>query len=128
MENNLNIKKWNKESFYSIIALILAYPSLVGLSNLFDKIDYSGSAVYKFDSFILNISGKKWWDASIDLSYWIPIILCLILLVLALYMGIKSIKKTSGGAEKGRMLGIVSTTITAFVWVLFIILTIFPLI
>lgn len=127
MENNQNIKKWNKESIYSISALVLAFLSNSGLANLLDKINYSSATIFRFDTMIFNISGKNWWKASLDLSYWIPIILGLIFLVLALFWGIKSIKKTSDGLERERMLGIISTTITSFIWILIIIFTIFPL-
>lgn len=127
MENNQNIKKWNKESIYSISAFVLASLSFLGFSSLLDKINYSTATFFRFDTMIFNISGKNWWQASWDLSYWIPIILGLIFLVLALFMGIKSIKKTSSGAEKGRILGIVSTTLTTFILVVIILLTIFPL-
>jgi len=127
MENNQNIKKWNKGSIFSISALILAFLCYLGLSEIFDKINYSSSSIYKFDTTMLNISKGKWWSASIDLAYWIPTILGLTLLILALFIGIKSIKKTLAGEEKGRMLGIISTTITSFVLALIVLLNIFPL-
>jgi hypothetical protein len=127
MENNQDIKKWNKGSILSIISLILAFLCYLGLSGLFDKIDYSSSAIYKFDTAILNISQGKWWSASIDLSYWIPTILGLTFLIVAFFIGIKSIKKTLDRKERGRMLGIISTTITSFVLVLIVLLNIFPL-
>ncbi len=127
MENNLNIKKWNKESLYSISALVLAYLSSEPFTNLFDKIDYSNTFVFRFDQFMFKIGGGNWYFSFNDLIYWGSIVLSILFLVLALFMGIKSIKKTSGGAEKGRMIGIISTTITGFIWALIIIFNIFPL-
>lgn len=122
-----NIKKWNKESFYSIGALVLAYLSSEPLSNLLYKIDNSSMFVYRFDQFMFKLGGGNWFFSFIDLIYWVSIILSLLFLVLALYMGIKSIRKTSGGAERGRMIGIISTTITGFIWVLIVIFNVFPL-
>ncbi len=122
-----NIKKWNKESFYSVGALTLAYLSSEPLSNLLYRLDNSNTFVSQFNQFMVKLGGEKWFFNFIDLIYWASIILSLLFLVLALFMGIKSIRKTSGDAEKGRMIGIVSTTITSFVWALIIIFTIFPL-
>lgn len=126
MKNN-NIAKWNKESFYSIIALIFAYISIEPLLNLFDKINLSSVFVFRFDQFMFKIGGGKWFFSFLDLIYLVPTILSLLLLALALFMGIKSIRKTSGGLERGRMIGIISTTITGFVWLLIIIFNVFPL-
>ena len=125
MENNQNIKKWNKESLFSAISLVLVYPCIEVISGILNKIDYSGLTIFRFDGLISNISGEKWLNASMDLFYIIPIILGLILLLLSLFWGIKSIKKTSSGTEKGRILGIVSTTITTFILITMIIFNIF---
>jgi len=122
-----NIKKFNKESLYSIGALVLAYLSSEPLSNLLYKIDNSSTFVYRFDQFMFKLGGGNWFFSFIDLIYWVSIILSLLFLVLALYMGIKSIRKTSGGAERGRMIGIISTTITGFIWALIVIFNVFPL-
>lgn len=127
MENNTTIKKWSKESFYSIGALVLAYLSTEPLSNLLYKIDDSSTFVYRYDQFMFKIGGGKWFFSFLDLTYLVPIILSVLFLSLALFMGIKSIRKTSGGAERGRMIGIVSTAITGFIWALIIIFNIFPL-
>ena len=125
MENNKKI--WNREGLYSVGALILAIICELGLPSLFDKIDYSSVSVFKFNTAIYNISGGRWYQSFYDLAYGIPTFLSLALLITALFMGIKSIRKTSGGAERGRMVGIVSTSITAFILVIIVILTIFPL-
>jgi amino acid transporter len=127
MENNTNTKKWNKEVFYSIGAFILVILCGLGLSGLLDKVDYSGITIFRINSVIYNISGGKWIQASWDILYWIPIILSFAFLLLSIWFGIKSIKKTKNGAEKGRMLGIIFTTITSFILILIIIFTIFPL-
>lgn len=127
MENNQNIKEWNKESVDSITAFVLATLGYFGLASLLDKIDYSTANIFRFDTAIFNISRMNWWHASLDFSYWSPMIFGLIFLVIALFLGIKSIKKTSSGMEKGRMLGIISLTLTAFVLVVIILLAIFPL-
>lgn len=127
METNNNIKKWNKESFYSICALILTYLASEPLSNLLYKIDNSSTFVYRFDQFMFKLGGGKWFFSFIDLIYWMSMVLSILFLVLALYMGIKSIRKTSGGAERGRMIGIISTTITGFIWALIVIFNVFPL-
>lgn len=124
MENNQPKKNWNKESLYSISALFLAFLSYFGLATFFDKADYSNSL---FDTFMLNISNGKWAYASLDLRYWMPIILGLVFLTLALSNGIQSIKKTSHAVQKGRMLGIVSATLTTFIIAVIVLLTIFPL-
>lgn len=127
MEINQIIKRWNKESTDSITAFALASLGYFGLASLLDKIDYSTANVFKFDTAIFNISGRNWWHVSLDFSYWAPMIFGLIFLILALFLGIKSIRKTSGKTEKGRMLGIVSVTLTSFVLATIILLTIFPL-
>lgn len=127
MENNQNIRKWNKESIDSITVFVLASLGYFGLAMLLDKIDYSTANIFRLDTEIFNISGRSWWHASLDFSYWAPMIFGLIFLMVALFLGIKSIKKTSSGTEKGRMLGIISTTLTAFVLAVIILLTIFPL-
>ncbi|KKQ04101.1 MAG: hypothetical protein US18_C0023G0010 [Parcubacteria group bacterium GW2011_GWB1_36_5] len=127
MENNQSIKEWNKESIESVCAFVLASLGYFGLASLLDKIDYPSVNIFRFDTAIFNISGRNWWHASLDFSYWAPMIFGLIFLVVALFLGIKSIKKTSGGVEKGRMLGIVSVTLTTFVLAVIILLTFFPL-
>lgn len=127
MENNQNIKVWNKESIDSITAFALATLGYFGLASILDKIDYSTANIFRFDTVIFNMSRMNWWHASLDFSYWAPMIFGLIFLALALFLGVKSIKKTSSGMEKGRMLGIISVTFTVFVLATIILLTIFPL-
>lgn len=127
MKNNINIKKWNKEVVYSICSFVLAILCSLDFSGLLDKIDYSGITIFRINTAIYNISGGKWIQASWDILYWVPIILSLIFFVLALFLGIKSIKKTANGMEKGRMLGIIFTTITSFILILIVLFTIFPL-
>jgi hypothetical protein len=127
MENNLNIKKWNKESFYSIGALTLAYLSIEPLSNMLYRLADS-AFVFRLEQFIMfKIGGGHRLFSFLDVAYLAPIILSVLFLAIALFMGIKSIRKISGGAERGRMIGIISTTITGFVWLLIIIFNVFPL-
>lgn len=126
METNQNIKTWNRDSIYSISALVLAFLSYFGLANLSDTINHSSSAINSFDAIIFNISNGKWLYASLDLWYQIPITLGLIFLLLALFWGIKSVRETSNSNEKGRMLGIMSLTLTSFTIAL-ILLIILPL-
>jgi hypothetical protein len=115
------MKKWNKESLYSAVFLFLAFPSIYWLPDLLDLIDPLSIPVFRFNQFMLKICNGSCSFNFYDLTYWIPIVLSLVFLILSLYMGIKSIKKTSGGLEKGRVLGIISTTITSFVVVLIVI-------
>ena len=127
METIQNVKKWNKEVIYSIISLLLAPLSYFGLASLLDLIDPRSVAVFRFDIEIHNLTHGDWWYPSYDLSIWIPMVIGLLFLVLALYMGLKSTRKTSQGVERGRIWGIVSATISAFILAVILLLTIFPL-
>ncbi len=122
-----SLKKWNKESIYSTIALLLSAFSEFGLYGIFDKVDLSSEMLSKFDTSMYWLSGSNWRYPVLDLLYWIPTILALIFLVSSLYFGIKAIKKTSNGEEKGRMIAIISTTIASFILIVSILLIIFPL-
>lgn len=127
METNQNIKKWNKESLYSISALILAPLSYFGLASLLDLIDPRSVAVFRFDIEMYKLTHGDWWYPSYDLSIWIPMVIGLLFLIFAFYMGLKSVKITSHKTQRGRIFGIVSATISTFILIVIILLTVFPL-
>jgi hypothetical protein len=114
-------RKWNESSLYSISFLFLSFASLYWLPDLLNLVDVLSIPVFRFNQFILKICNGDCFFDFYDLTYWVPITLGLVFLLTAFFTGIRSIKKTSGGSERGRMLGIISTTIGTFVMVLVVI-------
>jgi hypothetical protein len=104
MENNVNNRKWNKECLYSIGSFILAFLILLGFLNCLKNQSSSGSIIL----------GQ-------NIKFWLPIILIIVFLVLSFILGIKSINKNPSSLEKGKLLSIISTTVSFFAIIIFII-------
>ncbi len=123
MENNKNTKKWNKEAIWSISSLILLILILIYSLDWMDQVNLDSGLAKRFDwSMMWNFN---WRYASIDVLYAIPTILVICLFIFSIYFGMKSIKNTRSGLQKGRMLGIISTTISIAVLVVMILSALF---
>ena len=122
--NKLNIlKNYNRESLYSTGSLLLAVISFYNISFISNMINLENELISRFDFFIFELSNMKWHYASLDITFWTSMVISLMFLILSLYFGIKSIRKS----KEGRMLGIISTTLSSFILLVVILLTIFPL-
>lgn len=104
MENNVTKRKWNKECLYSIGSFILAFLILLGFLNCLKNQSSSG----------FNVLGQ-------NIKFLLPIVLITFFLIFSFISGLKSINKNLGNFEKGKLLGIIFTTISFFAVIIFII-------
>lgn len=116
--------KQNKNSIYSFSSLIFVIISYITLEKLMSSNFYNleNSFTSKFDWFFFSLTKYKWGNASIDITYYLALLLPLIFLILSIFFGIRMLKNKDMLSPKFKMLGLVSLTISSFIVITFIIL------
>lgn len=113
----------NLKSFYSLVSLCLAGISY-GLISYIISID-TEYRFEQFDLFVLRLTGNKWWYASMDIEYFLFIAIPLILLLLSVWLGIKSVHTNGVTNSKFRLLNIICATIAGATFITMILSIIF---
>lgn len=108
---NTTAKKWNQKSLIAFVALVSAIVILWNGEIITNAISLwlSGTA---FEWFIYKHGGPFYFGMGVASN--VPGVINLSLLVLAVVVGIKAVHETVLNGEKGRMLAIITTTISGF--------------
>lgn len=126
LENPVEIrKKWCKEAVYSPIFLVLffvGFPLLMGITyRITDNFEF----VFNVDYYVHQLVGDLWSSPTIDLAFGISLLIGSAFLVASIFFGVSSIRKTNKVPARGRMLGIISATVSCFVALVFALSLIF---
>src|SRR3989338_1741764 len=109
MESQNKKLKWNDEAIISSVTLIVGLFGLYSLSSIVEKTNYDFGSDFNYAIFeLIGISATNLW---VDIVYTLPLIVSGVFLLASIILGIISIRKTGGTNMRGRMLGIVSTTL-----------------
>lgn len=108
---------------YSFVSLILAFAVPYGIYSFLDH-KYESSFISNIDHFILKLSNWNWSLASWDILYWLSVVSFFVFLILSIILGLKYLRQAPEGSKIGRLLSIITITLSLFSM---IVLTLFNL-
>lgn len=104
------MQKQLKYSIYSLTSLILSVVYYITISNLF----IGNGWTEQINNYILGVTNYKFYNFALYVEYCIFLVLPLILLLLSIWFGTKSLRIGDKIGSKLRIFNIVSITISAF--------------